>query len=506
MSETIFVQKINESLCRLKGDFYLVKNLADKFTFKPNNYQWNPKYKSGQWDGNIRMINLYQGTFPTGLLPSIVEVCESGDIEIELDERLIPESKISIENLKVFCDKLNITDKDKKITPYDYQLKAIHECIENQRITLLSPTNSGKTLIYYNILRFLLYKKLVKKILIIVPTTTLVEQIAGDFENYSSTVKWNASDHIHKVYDGAKRETNKAITIGTWQSFYKQSKKFLSQYDILIGDEAHGFEGTSLQKLSDKLIKASYRIGGTGSLKGENISTLTIEGIFGPIIETEKQKNLIKMGQSAPIEIQCIELQYSDADKKELQLLYNKNRGQGAKPFVAEKDFLINHHYRNNFLINLAKTRKGNTLVLFDKRTHGQLLFDRLEKETDKKIFYVDGTVKGSYRNEIRAIAEENDNCIIVASYKTFSTGISIKNLYHLIFASSTKSTITIMQSLGRMMRKVVDKKAQVYDVYDNLYYNKRKNYYLKHFIQRLKIYRKEEHPYKLHKVKIRSS
>ena len=111
----------------------------------------------------------------------------------------------------------------------------------------------------------------------------------------------------------------------------------------------------------------------------------------------------------------------------------------------------------------------------------------------------VHGGVDTEDREEVRRITEKEDNAIIIASYGTFSTGINIKNLHNVIFASPNKSKIRNLQSIGRVLRKGDNKiKATLFDIADDITYGSSKNYTLNHMMERVKIYNEENFNYEM--------
>ena len=157
---------------------------------------------------------------------------------------------------------------------------------------------------------------------------------------------------------------------------------------------------------------------------------------------------------------------------------------------------------------NLALDLKGNTLILYSRvETHGAILYEKINniKHTDRKVFFVHGGVDADERELIREITERENNAIIVASYGTFSTGINIRNLHNVIFASPSKSRVRNLQSIGRVLRKGTNKvKAILYDISDDCTYNSRKNYTLNHLIERIKIYNEENFNYEIITIQLK--
>ena len=176
--------------------------------------------------------------------------------------------------------------------------------------------------------------------------------------------------------------------------------------------------------------------------------------------------------------------------------------------YQDEIDYLVSSKSRNNFIKNLALKLKGNTLVLFQLvEKHGKDLHKLIEDkaENNRKVFYIYGGVETEEREKARAIVEKENNAIIVASYGTFSTGINIRNLHNIVFASPSKSRIRNLQSIGRGLRlKDNDSNATLYDISDDLTHNEKENYTLSHFRERINIYNEEDFNYEIHNVELK--
>ena len=288
------------------------------------------------------------------------------------------------------------------------------------RTLLLSPTASGKSLIIYSLVRYHQLKG--RKQLIVVPTTSLVEQMYGDFRDYSTANGWKVQDNCHRIYGGKEKTNEYPITISTWQSIYKYPKKWFEQFDVFYGDEAHLFKAKSLTTLMNKCINTPYRIGTTGTLDGTKTHRLVLEGVFGQVHKVTTTKKLMDDKQLANLKIICCTLNYPDEIRKQLKG-YN---------YQEEIDWIVTCPKRNEIIKNLTVAQEGNTLLLFQYvEKHGKVLYEMLEKHSkDRKVFFVFGGTDTETREEIRALTEKENNAIIVASYGTFSTGINIRNLH----------------------------------------------------------------------------
>jgi superfamily II DNA or RNA helicase len=340
------------------------------------------------------------------------------------------------------------------------------------------------------------------KVLIIVPTTSLVKQMHGDFAEYSEKdTEWSANKNCHEIMAGLYKYHNwKRVYISTWQSIYQMPKKYFQQFGMVIGDEAHNFKAKSLTSILTKCTEARYRFGMTGTLDGTQTHKLVLEGLFGPHKNITTSKALIDRGDLANISIDIILLKH----KEEVCKVVSKMKYQD------EVDYIVTCDARNKFIKNLALDQKGNTLILFQfVEKHGEPLFRMIDEAAKglwgmgkRKVFFVSGKVPADIREEIRAITETEKDAILVCSYGTFSTGINIINLHNIIFASPSKSQIRVLQSIGRGLRKT-DKDTTLYDIADDLHWKSKKNYTLNHSAERIKIYAKEKFKFKIHEVKL---
>ena len=331
-----------------------------------------------------------------------------------------------------------------------------------------------------------------KKILLIVPTTSLVEQMWADFEAYG----FNVEENCHKIYSGKDKETDKRVIITTWQSIYKLHPVWFKEFGCIFGDEVHGFKSKSLSSIMNKAYNAEYRFGTTGTLDGTQVHKLVLEGLFGPVHHVTTTAILQEKKQLSSLDIDIILIKHSKENREKLI---------GAT-YQEEIDFIVSHAGRNRFISNLALSLTGNTLVLFnlvDK--HGKVLRDLVEDKISegRKLFYVSGETKTNDREAIRNIVETQTDSIVIASLGTFSTGINIKNIHNIVFASPSKSQIRVLQSIGRGLRLSDDgRTTKLYDIADDLRSGK-PNFTLLHSAERVKIYNREQFKHKVSEVSL---
>ena len=473
------ISKKNEVYLQIESDPHVYYELSDQFTFEIPGAKFMPQYRNRYWDGKIRLFNVKNGEIYVGLLDKIQKFCEDHEYTYEfLDNKFFGtpfevNENISYEGVKDYMTSIS------KYSPREYQVEGVYDALRHNRRLLISPTASGKSLMIYSIVRY--YVERQQNTLIVVPTTSLVEQMYKDFADYG----WDVGSFCHKIYAGKERETDSQVIITTWQSIYKLPRKYFERFSVVIGDEAHQFKSKSLISIMTKLHKAKHRFGFTGTLDGTQTHKWVLEGLFGPSYKIIKTDELMKKGHVAKLDINVLLL---------------KHPASRFETFEDEVQYIINHDQRNKFIRNLALDLKGNTLILYSRvETHGRVLYDMINSNVleQREVFFVHGGVVAEDRENVREITEKEDNAIIIASYGTFSTGINIKNLHNVIFASPSKSRIRNLQSIGRVLRKGSNKtKATLYDIADDISYKTRRNYTLNHLVERIKIYNEENFNY----------
>ena len=476
----LVISKKNEVNLHVVAEPHVYYELADQFTFDVPGAKFSPAYKKRFWDGKIRLFNIQKQEIYVGLLDKIIQFCEDHGYTYEFVESKyygLPfevNEMISKEGIKDYITGIC------KYKPRDYQIEGVYDALRHNRKLLISPTASGKSLMIYSIVRYFVEKG--KNTLIVVPTTSLVEQMYKDFADYG----WDVGSFCHKIYAGKERETDSQVIITTWQSIYKLPRKYFERFSVVVGDEAHQFKSKSLISIMTKLHNAKYRYGFTGTLDGTQTHKWVLEGLFGPSYKIIKTDELMKKGHVATLDINVLLLKHPP----------NK-----FENFEEEVQYIIGHDRRNKFIKNLALDLKGNTLILFARvEKHGEPLYNLINNSNiieNRNVFFIHGGVDTEDREKVREITEQESDAIIVASYGTFSTGINIKNLHNIIFASPSKSRIRNLQSIGRVLRKGNQKtRATLYDIADDISYKSRKNYTLNHLIERIKIYNEENFDY----------
>jgi superfamily II DNA or RNA helicase len=496
MGSDIVIVKKDEVYAKISCERHILQELSQFFEFFVPGHQFVPAFRNKIWDGKIRLFNLQTQQLYLGLTSYLQEFADERQYFIDWGDLKL-QDEYSIYHFNKFVESLNLHSQGKPIQVRDHQRKAFIHAIQQRRSLLLSPTASGKSLIIYLLFRQLLdYQNL--KGLIIVPTTSLVEQLYSDFADYSSHNGFLVEDAVHRIYQGKDKVSDKPLFISTWQSLYTMPPEYFKQFDYIIGDEAHLFKAQSLTTIMISANKTKYRIGLTGTLDGTKTHKLVLEGLFGPVEKVITTKELIDNKQLSDFQIKCLVLKHSEEISESM-----KNA-----TYQEEIEYLISNQNRNRFIRNLAISLGTNTLVLYQMvEKHGQILYnDILEKANGRKVFFIHGKVETEDREEVRRIMEKENDAIVVASFGTFSTGINIRNLHNIIFASPSKSRVRNLQSIGRGLRQSEGKEmATLYDIADDMRYKKHMNFTLQHFVERVKIYNEEKFSFKIYNIGLKN-
>lgn len=483
--DTITLLKIDDVHMKVMCEPSVKMELSEYFTFQVPGYKFTPAYKQGRWDGKIKLLNLLTGRIYGGLIEHIKEFADARGYRMDIDPDLIPADDIP-EDVGYGLAELFKT----KYKPRYYQAEAVYHSLKYKRAILLSATSSGKSFIIYLICRYL--HRIGKKVLIVVPTTSLVRQMTGDFIDYNND---EAPFKIHQIEGGVDKNVDADVVISTWQSIYKLDKSWFDKFEAIIGDECHSFKAKSLIEIMEKATECEYKLGFTGTLDGEHCNELVLQGLFGKAVRIVDAATLIADGTLAAFKIKALVMDHGPVARKVMK----------KKDYKEEMDFLVHHPGRNRFIRNLAWNVKGNTLILYEYvEKHGKVLAEMLQKE-GKMVLFVSGQDKTDYREEVRKLTELNNNVIVIASYGVFRQGINIVNLDNLIFASPTKSKIRFLQSIGRVLRRGINNtKAILYDIADDLSSSDYINHTLRHFRERIETYAEESFDYTINTIELK--
>jgi len=395
----------------------------------------------------------------------------------------------------------------KEFKPRDYQVEAAWKIVKYRYSVSEIATSSGKTVISFMIFAFLKQKGYIRKFLMIVPSTNLVFQGNDDFVDYGVG---ELGVRIQQIGGGSKLREDCDLIIGTFQSLVKKDEDFFDGVDAVFVDEAHHTNSMSIKKIVAKCMHSKWRFGLTGTLtKRGSADHLTIQQFLGPVIVEISPDFLFKNKHATPVNIKVVMMDWLDQEIKEklADLKLNSQNLEGNEVYNLERKLVIESEKRLKYVVDFISKTSKNSLVLFQsvKDEYGKQIWNRLREITNnKEVFYVDGDTDEKLREEYKERMSTGENKVLVATFGTFSTGISINNLNNIFLVESYKSEILIKQSLGRGMRKMDGKdKVNVIDFVDDFSTPRYKNYLVKHGEARIQIYKNEKFKYQIFKVKL---
>lgn len=475
-----------------------LEQLRISLTKRIESWRFNPLVKRGVWDGYVSYIK-DDKWIPAGLWRYVVQICKDYNIQVDIKgiRRLI-DPDMNAESFESWA--LDFF-KGAEITPRDYQIETAFNILKYRRCLAELATSAGKTLISFLTVAYMLEKQKAEKILFIVPNVSLVVQAHEDFHEYNYMNKVDL--RIQQIFAGKKIKSNKNIIIGTYQSLVKKDKEYFSQFDAVIVDETHKAKSNSIKTILQKCTNAKYKYGLSGTIpKDGTLDKLTLMSQTGPVISEVKANFLQNQGHIAKCVVKVIEMQYATDSQRQAFQELAQNKYENKDVFQLEQNFVINTPSRLDFISSVIARVPRNSLVLFHRIEHGKRLYEKLRQDSNKRVFYVDGGTDKDIREEYKKKMEAGEEVVIVASYGTFSTGISIKKIHNIFFTESFKSEVIIRQSIGRGLRQHESKdKVLIVDFVDDIRTEEWDNYLFKHGKARQKIYKQEKFDYNIKRV-----
>lgn len=481
------VSKLNEVYLRVETDYEETVAFRNYTSFFAPNFQYNPKFKAHMWDGKISYFDARTRMLPQGLFYMAEEFCKSYERPLELSSEMFEKrNPVSVEEVNEFAKKLEMP-----FAPRDYQAEEVSAAMTNAKGVVVSATGSGKSLVIYLIIRMIM-EETNGKILLVVPKVSLVEQMYSDFVSYG----WKEQeDFVEKLYSGMNPTFKKRVLITTYQSIMRKAPSFFEDFTAILNDEAHSVKSTELQKIAKQCVNAKFRLGFTGTLPKEVCDNLNICGMLGPKIYELKSKELMKEGILSKIVVANIFIKYPEEIAK-----LGRNRSYPEEVDLVEKSEQRMQVF-DYILKNLPSGQ--NTLILVNHLDHLERLKEHLISAFGDKmrICEINGKTDPQKREQLRKDMDEKRNVVMVATYGTMSTGVNIHKIHNVIFGSSSKSEIRVLQSIGRGLRTHKSKeKLVLWDLVDDFSYVSRngklkQNYMFKHWDERVHYYKEQEFP-----------
>ena len=503
-------------------------------------YRYMPAFKMGVWNGQQTYFR--NGRINLGLWKEAMKCCKEIDMPFILEnkEEFPLNRDVTLESVQEFCKEFFKFHKVKTksgewipFVPYEHQVESAYKILKNRYCMAEVATSGGKSLII-SIVMFYTLKHIQPdaKFLIIVPSITLVTQFYDNIVEYNwginnlaemrekkiesitnSEAKYTPCDvRVEEVMSERPRKysgTQDAnVYIGTYQSLEKWPKEFFQQFHTVITDEAHGAKAKTITTILQKTFKHAYsRFGVSGTFpEDDTCEILTIQAVLGPKITEVSANELKEKGIITPMEIRAVIMNHNDKEFDDrIQII--KKGGNGKDAFELEKAYIHVSEKRLDFIKKIVEKCDSNTLLLFHTIDYGHQIFNKLEKELPgRDYYYIDGEISGKKREVIKKQMEVTDGNVkvLVASYGTLSTGVSINAIFNVIFADSFKSEQIIIQSIGRALRLHSEKKkANIFDLVDVFDSNNMENILFRHFKEREKFYQKRQYPYKIIKINL---
>lgn len=424
----------DELMCIIDCDKAIGYGIKDRFCFMKKGYQYSPAYKYGGWDGKISMINLKTREFYVGLIPDLFKWAKekSYTIGFNEDEKYLFKPFIKFDP-KYFTD---VVPKICKFTPKDYQYKYVEEGLKWNKLLILSPTGSGKSLTIFLLIRYILMETDFK-ILITVPSISLVEQLYQDFIDYTID-DWDVSNEVTKVHSKAIENPNARVVISTWQTCAKKDSKYFQQFDAYLCDEAHSASAAETTKIINNLSHAKFRFGLTGTLDGTDLHELEMIGRFGRLYRVVSTADLMKSSDLAQLKVNFLKIKYP---LTECKLITKK-----STEYQQEIKYITEHEGRNKLLVKLGVNQNKNALMLFNYvEGHGKVLYEMMKDQCadrGKKLFYISGETKPMDRERIRHEMEKSGNTLIGYDVKINGVNYCIKSGTLIALESGEQKTI----------------------------------------------------------------
>lgn len=483
-----------------------------KFSFKRRiqNWRFHPLVKKRVWDGFITFIDKYN-RIPVGLWNELNLICKKFDIELHIDNfNVIIDTEITHEEFETwvwdFFKDHPKHGKGKSKEIRDYQIASAFNILKFKRSSSEIATSAGKTLMIFMVFAYLMEKKKANRLMIVVPNTSLILQTMEDFEDYNSHKRLKYK--IQPIHGGTdKRKTDTECIIGTFQSLVKRDEEWLSGIDAVCVDEAHYTNAKSVKDIIAKSNDICYSFGLSGTLKKQEESAdhFTIQAYLGPFVNDISANFLIKNDYATKVYVKVVRMNYLDIEIKQKlrSLRERKQEFEGSELLNLEKRVVIDNRQRFNYVVDFISRTTKNSLILFAdvKYGYGRKIYDWLRNNTDKEVYYIDGGTDIKLRERYFEKMENDENILLVASFGTLSTGISINNIFNIFLLESYKSDRIIRQTIGRGMRlHELKDRVTIFDFVDDFTCGD-ENYLLKHGKERIKTYKAQKFPYKIYSV-----
>lgn len=410
---------------------------------KPSGFQFMPRYKNKMWDGYISLMNGFS-KFPTGLLHLVIDAIEAAGHTVHISN----DSRIGMPAATVIAPDMLVD-----ITLRDYQIKATEQLLLERRGIAKMATNSGKTEIIAAII-----KALHKKTVVLVHRKELLHQT-------SKRIYDRTGMNVGVIGDGIEDPQFVTVCmIQTLSNKFKLYKRYLEDNVVVIIDECHHASSSQMMDVLFKL-PGCYRFGFSGTpLKNDNLADLKLMAVTGKVVYELGNAAMISAGWSAkPV----VKLHVID-----------KNAIYDADYTQAYAELVVGNVQRNRIISEISKNAIGVVLVLVNRLEHGDILHNMIPGST-----FVHGSKSTEFRmNVLDRMAKEAG---VYIATSIFDEGIDVPAIDVVVLAAGGKSNVTLLQRIGRGLRKKVGNNTLVvHDFIDDT--NK---YLFRHTEARVKVY-----------------
>ena len=500
-----------------KGEYNQLKLFL---TRKVHNYRFQKRFKLGVWNGDISLF--CDGVINFGLWGEVYKCCKEYGYKfiIENQEQFPRNKDITKEKLQEFIDdfyKDHKTNSGAPFIPYEHQVDAIYQLLKHQYGIIEIATAGGKSLVFGTLLFY--YLKNINpdaKFLLIVPSISLVTQFYNDLNDYNYgfnndnkspidiRIDEVMSDKPRKYRDGEKIPN---VYIGTYQSLEKYPREWFSKFQVVAADEAHTCKAKTLIEILTKTFgSALIRFGMSGSYPSDtSVEILTIQSLLGPKLINISAKKLIDKGLISDLKIKAIFLHHDN--HKFAEGVYNIRKTDGKRAFELEKEYIHNSSKRKIFIKNLVDKFKQNSLVLFHTIVYGTELYNYIKDNCiGKDVYYIDGQTSTEKREYIKKQMEDTSGNpkILIASWGVFSTGVSVKAITNIIFATGFKEPKLVRQAIGRGLRLHKEKtKLIVFDLVDIFHQDFKTILWKQYESRKSEVYKIQQYPVDELKIKL---
>lgn len=416
------------------------------------------------------IVKLYDGNYKirAQFWKEIYKLCLNYDFEFDFFDQIEMVLDVEFDHVKAFC-----VDQVKGTVYQDYDMEdtyySVFLMVKHRYLRMDLSVSYGKSILMYLSAKYLVLNKHSKKILITTPKPQLSMQILGEFSEI------NKSRFPFAVWRGGIKIKDAPVVISNFQYLANVKPEILATFDTIIHDECHRTSAPTYKDISDKCINVTSTKGITGSmLEDKSAEDFMVIANSGETMKTVSKRDLIDSGRATDGIISFIILSYLPLHTRQKLIddRYNPSISK-IKSLDWERQEILKHDWRIKLIVSFTKKvhlEKGNGIVFFKTIAYGTKMVEMLKKALpESKIFYIDKDTKEVNRKHFADYMADHDNCVLVGSFDTTGTGVSIKNLRWGIASEPFKSFNLVEQVIGRFMRLFKGKdKFVFYDIIDD--------------------------------------